>query len=433
MNTSFARWMAALSALALIGLGLHQSSASPAMAQSAAEPAQAAQADPHAGHEHGVEGENQLALPGQPDTVYVCPMHPQIRSDAPGSCPICGMDLVARQADARRDAAPVVEVDGDLRQALGLRSAPVERRAMSPRVRAPAEVTVDQDRIRHVHARVAGWVEVLHVHALGETVRAGQVLMELYAPELVAAQEDYLIALRSGGVGSRAQRAAATRLRVLGVEDSFIDELAKRGSSLQRVPVRAPADGVVTMLDVRHGMYVTPSTIMLEIANLDSVWVRVDVFPEELERLGEGTIYAALRLVGVPDRLWRGEVGYVYPSLDATARTVQLRVPVPNRRGVLRIGQLMQASLRGEDREPTLAVPSEAVIRTADGERVILDLGEGRFRPQAVHAGLRADGYTEILHGLDEGQQVVVSAQFLIDSEAALRAGLDRLGGGHAH
>src|SRR5690606_38892901 len=156
--------------------------------------------------------------------------------------------------DARREAAPVMAVDGDLRQALGLRSAPVERRALSPRVLAPAEVTVDQDRIRHVHARVAGWVEVLHVHALGETVRAGQVLMELYAPDLVAAQEDYLIALRSGGAGSRAQRAAATRLRVLGVEDSFIDELANRGSSLQRVPVRAPSDGVVTMLDVRHGM-----------------------------------------------------------------------------------------------------------------------------------------------------------------------------------
>ena len=432
MNIPFVRPIAALSAVALIGLGLHLAFAPSVAATPASAPAQAP-ADPHAGHAHGAEGEVRLDLPGQPDTVYVCPMHPQIRSDAPGSCPICGMDLVARQADARRDAAPVVEVDGDLRQALGLRSASVERREMSPRVRAPAEVMVDQDRIRHVHARVSGWVEALHVHALGEKVRAGQVLMEVYAPDLVAAQEDYLIALRTGGVGSRAQRAAATRLRVLGVDDAFIDALAKRGSSELRVPVRAPSDGVVTMLDVRHGMYVTPSTIMLEIANLDSVWVRVDVFPEELERLGEGTIYAALRLEGVRDRLWRGEVSYVYPSLDATARTVQLRVPVPNRRGVLRIGQLMQASLRGEDREPTLAVPSEAVIRTADGERVILDLGDGRFRPQVVHAGLRAEGYTEILHGLEEGQQVVVSAQFLLDSEAALRAGLDRLGGGHAH
>jgi Cu(I)/Ag(I) efflux system membrane fusion protein len=417
--------------VALIGLGLHFSSTPAVAAESAGAPALAT--DPHVGHAHAAEAEVGLDLPGQPETVYVCPMHPQIRSDAPGNCPICGMDLIVRESGAQRSAAVEVEVDGALRQALGLRSAAVERRALSPQVRAPAEVMVDQDRIRHVHARVAGWVEVLHVHALGETVRAGQVLMELYAPELVAAQEDYLIALRSGGVGSRAQRAAATRLRVLGVEDGFIDELAKRGSSLQRVPVRAPSDGVVTLLDVRHGMYVTPSTIMLEIANLDTVWVRVDVFPEELERLGEGTIYAALRLVGVSDRLWRGEVSYVYPGLDATARTVQLRVPVPNRRGVLRMGQLMQASLHGEDREPTLAVPSEAVIRTADGERVILDLGDGRFRPQPVHAGLRAEGYTEILHGLEEGQQVVVSAQFLLDSEAALRAGLDRLGGGHAH
>jgi Cu(I)/Ag(I) efflux system membrane fusion protein len=306
MNTSFARWIAALCAVTAIGLGLHLWSAPLAAARPATALAQAPAADPHAGHDHASPSEPALSLPGQPATLYVCPMHPQIRSDAPGHCPICGMELVARDPGAQPDEHPAIEVDAALRQALGLRSAPVERRAVAPQVRAPAEVMVDQNRIRHVHARVSGWVEALHVHALGEKVRAGQVLMEVYAPDLVAAQEDYLIALRSGGVGSRAQRAAATRLRLLGVDEPFIEALAKRGSSELRVPVRAPGDGVVTMLDVRHGMYVTPSTIMLELANLDSVWVRVDVFPEELERLGEGNLYAALQLVGVPDRLWRG-------------------------------------------------------------------------------------------------------------------------------
>jgi Cu(I)/Ag(I) efflux system membrane fusion protein len=375
------------------------------------------------------------ALPGTATTapsLYVCPMHPQISSETPGSCPICGMDLVARSGSAAQ-AAPVIEVDAGLRQALGIRTAEVERRVLSPRVRAPAEVVADQHRIRHVHTRVPGWIEELRVHALGERVRAGQVLMELYAPDLVAAQEDYLIALRSGGAGSRAQRSAGERLRRLGVDDEFIVALAQRGSSLQRVPVRAPGDGVVTMLDVRHGMYVEPSTIALEITDLDEVWVSVAVFPEELERLGSGTIYAALNLPNQPDRLWRGEVSYVYPSQDAMTRTVQLRVPVPNRRGLLRVGQYMEARLRGEDGEPVLTVPSEAVIRSADGERVVLDAGEGRFRVAEVHAGLRADGRTQILHGLKEGERVVVSAQFLLDSEAALRAGLQRLEAGHAH
>jgi Cu(I)/Ag(I) efflux system membrane fusion protein len=375
------------------------------------------------------------ALPGTAPpapSLYVCPMHPQISSETPGSCPICGMDLVARSRSAAQ-AAPVIEVDAGLRQALGIRTAEVERRVLSPRVRAPAEVVADQHRIRHVHTRVPGWIEELRVHALGERVRAGQVLMELYAPDLVAAQEDYLIALRSGGAGSRAQRSAGERLRRLGVDDEFIAALAQRGSSLQRVPVRAPGDGVVTMLDVRHGMYVEPSTIALEITDLDEVWVSVAVFPEELERLGSGTIYAALNLPNQPDRLWRGEVSYVYPSQDAMTRTVQLRVPVPNRRGLLRVGQYMEARLRGEDGEPVLTVPSEAVIRSADGERVVLDAGEGRFRVAEVHAGLRADGRTQILHGLKEGERVVVSAQFLLDSEAALRAGLQRLEAGHAH
>lgn len=375
------------------------------------------------------------ALPGTapPTTsLYVCPMHPQITSETPGSCPICGMALVARsRSDAQ--AAPVIEVDAGLRQALGIRTAEVDRRALSPRVRAPAEVVADQHRIRHVHTRVSGWVEDLRVHALGERVRAGQVLMEIYAPDLVAAQEDYLIALRSGGVGSRAQRAAAERLRRLGVDDGFIDALSERGSSLQRVPVRAPAEGVVTMLDVRHGMFIEPSTIALEITDLSEVWVSVAVFPEELERLGGGTIFAALNLPNQPDRMWRGEVSYVYPSQDAMTRTVQLRVPVPNRRGVLRVGQYMEARLRGEAGEPVLSVPSEAVIRTSDGERVVIDAGDGRFRVAQVHTGLRVDGRTQILHGLKEGERVVVSAQFLLDSEAALRAGLQRLEAGHAH
>ncbi|MBD8524641.1 efflux RND transporter periplasmic adaptor subunit [Pseudomarimonas arenosa] len=429
MNIPFARRLAALLALALIGLASYSPSRSYGLERSD-HALEAPAADIHAEDHHSA---STLALPAKPNSLYVCPMHPQIRSNAPGGCPICGMQLVRRATDASGGEAPVIQVDGDLRQALGIRSAPVQRHSLSPRVSAPAEVMLDQDRIRHVHARVSGWVEVLHIHALGESVQPGQVLMELYAPDLVAAQEDYLIALRTGGTGSRAQRAAATRLRVLGVDEAFIDALAERGSSALRVPVRAQTGGVVTMLEVRHGMYVTPSTTMLEIASLDSVWVRVDVLPEELERLGVGKIYAALRAVGVTDRVWRGEVSYIYPSLDTTARTVQLRVTVPNRRGLLRVGQLMQASLRGENREPRLAVPSEAVIRTADGERVMLDLGDGRFRPQPVQAGLRAEGYTEILQGLDEGQQVVISAQFLLDSESALRAGQQRLGGGHAH
>lgn len=398
----------------------HSAPANPAPAQSHASRLPAARAE---------------ALPGTATTapsLYVCPMHPQITSETPGSCPICGMDLVARSRGAAL-AAPVIEVDAGLRQALGIRTAEVDRRVLSPRVRAPAEVVADQHRIRHVHTRVPGWIEDLRVHALGERVRAGQVLMELYAPDLVAAQEDYLIALRSGGAGSRAQRSAGERLRRLGVDEEFIAALAQRGSSLQRVPVRAPADGVVTMLEVRHGMYVEPSTIALEITDLDEIWVSVAVFPEELERLGSGTIYAALTLPNQPDRLWRGEVSYVYPSQDAMTRTVQLRVPVPNRRGLLRVGQYMEARLRGEDGEPVLTVPSEAVIRTANGERVVIDAGEGRFRVAEVHAGLRVDGRTQILHGVKEGERVVVSAQFLLDSEAALRAGLQRLEAGHAH
>jgi Cu(I)/Ag(I) efflux system membrane fusion protein len=367
------------------------------------------------------------------DPTFVCPMHPQIVRDAPGNCPICGMALVRRdpqRGDAAR--APAVAVAAGMRQALGVRTAAVERRSIAATARAPAQVEVDQYRISHVHARVRGWVEALKVHAVGERVAADQVLLEIYSPELSAAQEDYLIALRQGGRDSRAERAAAVRLRALGVDERFIGELADRGSSLLRVPLRAPRGGVITALNVRHGMYVEPATEVVEITDLDQVWIRADLFPEQLDRLG-GEIYGAFRIAGVPDRVWRGKADYVYPAIDARTQTVQVRFPVPNRAGLLKVGMFMDGSLRGEAREAVLAVPSEAVIRTADGERVVLAEGEGRFRPVTVHTGHSAGGFTEILHGVEEGQRVVVNAQFLLDAESALGAGLDRLGGGGGH
>jgi membrane fusion protein, copper/silver efflux system len=293
-------------------------------------------------------------------------------------------------------------------------------------------VDVDEHRIAHVHARVRGWVETLAVHAVGERVQPDQVLLEIYSPELSAAQEDYLIALRLEGRPSRSERAAAVRLRTLGVDERFISELAERGSSLQRVPLRAPRAGVVTALNVRHGMYVEPATEVLEITDLDQVWIRADLFPEQIDRLGS-EIFGAFRITGVPDRVWRAKAQYIYPEIDVLTQTVHVRFPVPNSQGHLKVGMFMDGTLRGEPREGVLAIPAEALIRTADGDRVVLEEAAGVFRPLAVHTGHSAEGWTEILFGVEEGQRVVVNAQFLLDAESALRAGLDRLGGGHEH
>jgi membrane fusion protein, copper/silver efflux system len=391
----------------------------------------------HAGHAPAEAAVAETALEHAQkhlDPTYVCPMHPQIVRSEPGNCPICGMALVRRdpQRSDGLSRAPAVEVDGRMRQALGVRTAAVERRDMAATARAPAQVDVDEHRIAHVHARVRGWVETLAVHAVGERVVADQVLLEIYSPDLSGAQEDYLIALRQGGRDSRAERAGRVRLRAMGVGDRFIDELAERGSSLLRVPLRAPRTGVLMKLNVRHGMYVEPDTVIAEIADLDQVWIRADVFPEHLDRLGD-EIFGTFRIAGVPDRVWRGKAEYVYPEIDALTQTVHVRFPVPNRQGHLKVGVFMDGTLRGVPRENVLAIPSEAWIRTADGDRVIVEEDEGSFRPVAVHAGHSAEGWTEILHGLEEGQRVVVNAQFLLDAESALRAGLDRLGGGHEH
>ncbi len=368
------------------------------------------------------------------DATYVCPMHPQIVRDEPGNCPICGMALVRRDPQ-RSDAAasaPVVEVDGRMRQALAVRTSTVARREIAVTARVPAQVIVDENRISHVHARVRGWVETLAVHAVGERVSQDQVLLEIYSPELVAAQEDFLIAVRQGGRDSPSQRAASVRLRTMGVDDRFIAALAERGTSLQRVPLRAPRAGVVTELNARHGMYVEPLTDVVEVTDLDQVWIRADLFPEQIDRLGD-EIFGAFSIAGVPDRVWRGKADYVYPEIDALTQTVHVRFPVPNLQGHLKVGVFMDGTVRGASRENVLAIPSEALIRTADGDRVVVEESDGHFRPVEVHTGHSAEGWTEILHGVQEGQSVVVNAQFLLDAESALRAGLDRLGGGHEH
>ncbi|MDW8479294.1 MAG: efflux RND transporter periplasmic adaptor subunit [Xanthomonadales bacterium] len=370
----------------------------------------------------------------RPAAVYVCPMHPEIRRPEPGRCPLCGMALVRREEAEPRAATPAIVLDGRMIQALAVRTEAVRRRPLAARVRAPARVGLAEDRIVHLHTRAEGWVERLAVPAVGTRVAAGELLFELYAPALVAAQEDYLLALRQSGKGSRAERAAAERLLRLGMEEALIDRIAAAGSSLRAVPVRAPRAGVVTALGLRQGMFLDVASVAMEIAALDELWIEVELTAEELGILGDGRLEARFRHPGRPGRRWRASDPERLPMLAEATRNHRLRYRLPNPRGLLAPGELLEAELRGEAAE-RLAVPVEAVLRLPEGARVVLAEGSGRFRPVPVRLGGRYGRFLEIREGLTEGQAVVVNAQFLLDAEAALRAGLERLGGdgGHEH
>ena len=380
------------------------------------------------------------------DVKYVCPMHPQIVRDEPGTCPICGMTLEPKEIN--RDTGgdfgpPIVTIRPETRQNMGLRTAPAERGALQRPVETVGYVAYDEDRISHVHPRAAGWVEKLLVRAEGDAVRRGQPLLEFYSPEIVNAQEEYLLALEGVEQTVRTRRnleqSAQRRLRLLRLPDGFIDNLAKTRQVQETVPILAPGNGVVTRIGIREGMYVEPAMELFTISDVASVWVLVDVFEQQLDWVQPGRP-AQIRVPALPGRTWTGRVDYVYPEVDPRTRTLRVRLRFDNPDGVLKPNMFAQATIQSRPRPNVVHIPRDALIATGGEERVIVALGDGRFQPRPVTSGLRAGDQVEILSGLQEGDQVVVSGQFLIDSESNLQATFRRMeplpeptGQPHAH
>ncbi len=396
------------------------------------------------------------------DPRYVCPMHPQIVRDAPGACPICGMNLVLKEAQAevgegsrkplywvapmdpdyRRDkpgkspmgmdlvpvyadeAGPEVRVSAAVINNLGVRTAPVERGRLYRIIETVGYVGFDESRISHIHLRTEGWIERLYVRSAGERVKRGAVLFDLYSPTLINAQEEYLQALGSGN--KNLVRASRDRLRALGISDAQVKTLGKTRRVPQTTRFLAPQDGVVAALNVREGMFVRPALEIMSLADLSTVWVLVEVFERQANwvQLGQR---AQVRSSFIPGREWEGRVEYVYPTLDPKTRTLQVRLRFDNADEALKPNMYADVRIYGAPRDEVIRIPREALIRTGDEERVILALGAGRFRARQVRSGMESGDWVEILSGLAPGETVVTSAQFLIDSESSLKAGLQRL------
>ncbi|MEJ2576491.1 MAG: efflux RND transporter periplasmic adaptor subunit [Gammaproteobacteria bacterium] len=362
------------------------------------------------------------------DPKYVCPMHPQIVKDAPGTCPICGMDLVEKLMDADVGKYPEVELSSAVVQNLGVRTQPVERGTLWKYIRTVGRVEYDETRLAHVHPRAAGWIEGLNLRAEGEPVTRGQALASLYAPDILAAQVEFLIALQSKGpVPSRTQvEKARNLLRLLDVPESVIRSIEKTGETRNTVPVIAPTDGIVTKLMAREGMYVSPGSEMFTIADLSDVWVMVDVFENQIAWLAPG-LSAEIRVPAHPGRVWEGKVDYLYPDLDPKTRTLRVRLTFPNPDLLLKPNMFAEVVIYGGPKHEVLKIPQQALIITGEREAVVRALGDGRFQPVDVVTGMRRGGEIEILSGLEEGDEVVVSGQFLIDSESNLQASFQRM------
>lgn len=353
---------------------------------------------------------------------WYAPMDPNFRSDNPGKSPM-GMDLVPKYAGEVEGQLGVVAIDPTMVNNLGVRTALAERSSLSRLIDTVGYVSYDEDTMHHIHTRVDGWIEKLVTNASGDPVAKGQLLFELYSPTLVSAQEEYLAALRSSNLVLR--NASRNRLVALGVTSTEIRRLDKERSVRQRIPVYAMADGVVASLGVRHGMFVTPSIEVMSIASLDSIWVLAEVFERQAAWVKSGQP-ATVNLDYLPGETLRGTVDYVYPELDPKTRTLTVRLRFDNEELSLRPNMFARVSIQGEGVGEVVHVPREALIRGGSVNRVVVDLGNGRFRSRAVTIGIESGDRIEIREGLSAGERVVISAQFLIDSESNIGAALDR-------
>jgi Cu(I)/Ag(I) efflux system membrane fusion protein len=318
-------------------------------------------------------------------------------------------------------------------QEIGVRSVTVERRALSRTVRALGTIGFDETALADVSLKVRGWVGSLRADAVGIRVERGEVLFTLYSPELYAAQEEYLQAVRSrdrargSGAPDRADwrvRSARRRLELWDVAPGEVAALERRGEPAREMPIRSPASGYVVEKNVAQGSAVEPGARLLRIVPLDRVWVDAEVYESEAPLVREG-MPATVELAYLPGRRFEGHVAYVYPTLSTHARTLRVRVELGNPDLVLRPGMWANVYLRADAGE-RLVVPESAVLRAGERSFVFLVLGEGRFRPRQVELGVESDEEVEVLSGLEPGQRVVASGTFLIAAESRLRAGLEQ-------
>jgi Cu(I)/Ag(I) efflux system membrane fusion protein len=367
------------------------------------------------------------------------PMAPQQRFDKPGKSPFMDMQLVpkcaatagapagnAASAGAAPDGAPAgsIAIDPRVVQNLGVRLAAVERSDFSRAVDTVGVVAVDEHRIEAIEVRQPGWVEELDVRAVGDPVRRGQRLAGVYAPDLLATQQELLIARNSGD--PQLIEAARHRLALFGLSAAQIAHVEKTGQAERRVDYFAPFDGYVMDLGARQGAAVAPGTVLFQLAALDSVWINAEVPETQAAWIKTGDP-ATAELSALPGEHFQGQIDYLYPELMPATRTLKVRVVVKNFKQRLRPGMFAAVHLRGTTQNQVLTIPTEAVIKTGTRSIVIVADNGTHFRPALVRVGAEHGGRSEILEGLSAGQNVVASGQFLIDSEASLRGAFENL------
>jgi Cu(I)/Ag(I) efflux system membrane fusion protein len=355
---------------------------------------------------------------------WVAPMDPNFRKDQPGKSPM-GMDLVPVFADVGKTDEPgVVRISPVVVNNLGVRTAEVKQAVLQVPIKTVGYVQYNENNLLHVHPRVEGWIEKLYIKAAGEQVNIGEPLYALYSPELVNAQEEYLLAKKR--TNKELTSAAESRLLALQMPAESLRKLKSSQKVQQTIVFNAPQSGVIDNLAIREGFYVKPGTTLMSIGALEDVWVNAEVFERQAAQVKLGQL-VTMTLGFVPGKTWQGQVDYVYPTLDAKTRTLAVRLRFNNLDMLLKPNMFAQVVIHTDSEEQTLLVPKEAVIRTGTQNRVVLVVADGQYKSVEVNLGQVTSEFAQILAGVKLGDHVVTSAQFLLDSESSIDSDFKRM------
>lgn len=430
-------------------------------------------ADAHEGHAHAAAADVHEGQGHTQDIIYTCGMHPNIVEDGPGTCPICGMDLTPKKlaggggkgadADAKEprkikhwvapmdptfisdkpgkspmgmDLVPVYEgqgggttitIDPVVVQNMGVRIKPVKQETIFRHIRTIGTVDVAEDQLSVVNLRYSGWVERIYVDETGTLVNRGRALFDIYSPELVSAQEEYLLALRAASAESALVTSARRRLEFWDLSARQIDSIAKQGKALRTITVVAPQTGYILHKNVVKGARVKAGVDLYRIGNLSKIWVNADIYEFDAPwvQLGQR---ATMELSFQKGKMYEGTVAYVYPTLNVKTRTLTVRLEFDNPGLALKPGMFATVRVEAQRKADVIAVPTEAILHSGDRQLVFVAIDLGKYEMREVVTGIVGDRYmTEVLSGLEPGERVVTSGQFLLDSESQLQEAVQKL------